>query len=231
VPGTAAAADVAPADWLVRGVRGFAESVHSLVPAGFSAYVRIFHPAFRRGQQVRWAEIAAANGTLAHPGMQLCALTGSARFEQEPQASLYDRVPDEGTLPPELGRPLTTTLARHTRTPQRCWLAVWHGFGALPSETRAAPTFALPNREYHLLVGPVAAATLTPEPPFRQSPNIWWPDDRAWCVATEIDLKSTYVGCGDACREALLALPELEAVAIDPATGIDWRSDVLNPFE
>lgn len=228
--GIAAAADVAPADWIVSGVRGFAESVLSLVPAGFPAYVRIFHPAYRRGEQVRWAEIAAANGTRAHPGMQLCALAGSERFEQDPQPGVYDQVPAEGTLPPELARPLTATLARHTGTPERCWLAVWHGFGALPDEIRAAPTFALPHREYHLLAGPVAAAASSLEPPFRQSPNIWWPDDRAWCVATEIDLKSTYVGCDDACGDALLALPELEAAAIDPATGVDWRSDVLNPF-
>ena len=26
------------------------------------------------------------------------------------------------------------------------------------------------------------------------SPSIWWPEDRAWCVATDIDLFDTYVG-------------------------------------
>jgi hypothetical protein len=32
------------------------------------------------------------------------------------------------------------------------------------------------------------------------------------------------------CREDLVGRAELEAYEIDPATGIDWRSDTLNPF-
>jgi hypothetical protein len=57
---------------------------------------------------------------------------------------------------------------------------------------------------------------------------VWWPDDRAWCVATDIDLNSTYIGCDDACRAEILALSEVEALPIDPATGIDYRSDLRN---
>jgi hypothetical protein len=64
-----------------------------------------------------------------------------------------------------------------------------------------------------------------------QSPNLWWPDDHAWCVATEIDLKSTYVSCDEACAAEILARAELEALTIDPASGIDWRSDLLNPLD
>ena len=39
------ALDASAASWVVAGLRGFAESVLSLVPAGFPAYGRIFHPA------------------------------------------------------------------------------------------------------------------------------------------------------------------------------------------
>ena len=59
--------------------------------------------------------------------------------------------------------------------------------------------------------------------------SLWWPDDRAWCVATEIDLNTTYVGCDEPCRDAILATSEFEALAIDPATGITCASDLLNP--
>jgi hypothetical protein len=39
-----AAVDARAADWVVAGLRGFGESVLSLVPPGFSEYLRVFHP-------------------------------------------------------------------------------------------------------------------------------------------------------------------------------------------
>src|SRR5690349_23203664 len=41
--------------------------------------------------------------------------------------------------------------------------------------------------------------------------NLWWPDDRAWCVVTDIDLTSTYVGGSAGCIGELLAHTGLEA--------------------
>jgi hypothetical protein len=64
-----------------------------------------------------------------------------------------------------------------------------------------------------------------------ESPSLWWPDDHAWCVASEIDLDTTYIGCSEACRDDLLAVPEIEALSIDPATGITFDSDLVNPLE
>jgi hypothetical protein len=49
-------------------------------------------------------------------------------------------------------------------------------------------------------------------------------------VATEVDLRATYIACAEACRDDLIARPELEAYEIDPSCGIDCRSDGLNPF-
>jgi hypothetical protein len=43
-------------------------------------------------------------------------------------------------------------------------------------------------------------------------PNIWWPDDRAWCVASEIDLPYTYVGGEQGLIEEILTHPALEAL-------------------
>lgn len=31
------------------------------------------------------------------------------------------------------------------------------------------------------------------------TPSLWWPDDRTWCVATEIDFRWTYVGGSQVC--------------------------------
>jgi hypothetical protein len=230
-----AARDMTAADWIVADIEGFGASVLSLVPCGFACYVRVFHPAYRLAGEtlspVRWEEIAAANGTRVHAAMQLHAVARHLKYLHERQPGVYDVPPRVGTLAPEAAGSLAEMLARHTSTPARCWFAVWIGFGALRADIRAAPTFHLPSREYHLLVGPVTAAVENAmEPPSRQSPNLWWPDDRSWCVATEIDLNSTYIGCDDSCADEILATPGLEAFAIDSGAGIDWRSDSVNPW-
>jgi hypothetical protein len=225
------AEDTKAADWIVAALRTFAKSVTSLVPEGYPAYVRVLHPAYRDQQPVRWSEIASANGTQAHAGMQLCGLTGSYRFEREAQPGVYERAPIEGSLPAEIRPSLAGVLSQQTRTPDRCWFAVWNGYGnAKREDVQRAPTFKVPAREYHLLRAAIESIhdeMLTP--PWRQCANIWWSDDHAWCIATEIDLKTTYIGCSEACRDALTAAADLEAMPIDPTTGISWKSDLLNP--
>lgn len=226
----APASDVGPAEWVIDGLRGFAESVHSFVPEGFAKYARVFHPAYLRGEPVRWAEIAAANGKPAHVGMQLHALTGSADLYNIPsQPGLFDYRPRDGALPISLVRALLPVLSRHTTTPANCWFAVWEGWGALRGDFAAAPKFDLPGRAYHLLTGPIEAATenvtavvVDPSLPFLseyafQSASLWWPDDHAWCVATEIDFDSTYVGCDDRCCDEILSLGDVESFEVDPA--------------
>jgi hypothetical protein len=229
--------DTSPADWFVAGIADFGTSVVSLVPRGFAAYVRVFHPA-KRGPwpnptPVRWSEIAELNGTKAHAEMQLVAITGSFHFQNNPQLGVFDHAPEEQSLPSDLATALSAVLAGHTSTPDRCWFAVWNGFGGTyaPGLT-SAPTFVVPARAYHLARGPVdtaAESVLAKDGSRVQSASIWWPDDHAWCVATEIDLNTTYIGCAEACRDAIRALPGIEALEIDPEAGISWLSDSLNP--
>ena len=234
--------EIEAADWIVAALRTFAESVLSLVPEGFSSYVRVFHPAYRFDRQspelwetrtrLRWAEVAAANGTRPHPGMQWLALTRGYEFLHRAQPGVYDYPPREGSLPDELVRPLTAVLRRHTAAAERCWFAVWNGFGGgMREDIRSAATFRVPGRDYFLLRGPIGAISESAlsHAHYYQSVNIWWPDDRAWCVATEIDLDTTYIGCSEACRDNFLAERELEALEVDPASGITYTSDTINP--
>jgi hypothetical protein len=130
---------------------------------------------------------------------------------------VFDFRPRDGTLPPELVGPLARALASHTTTPERCWFAVWEGWGDIRSDVARAPKFEVPNRAYHLLSGPLDAVLESVTNYEGQSASLWWPDDHAWCVATEIDFNTTYIGCDDACSEAIRALPELEALPTDPA--------------
>ena len=205
----------------------FAESVVSIVPAGFEAYARILHPAGQGDRPVTWAEVAASTGRTSHREMQWEALVGAEYYQPGP-ADCWDREPRWGTLPAEVARPLVSTLRQQTERAEESWLAVWEGWGDLSPQIRLAPTFELPHRRYHLLNGSIEAA-IAPQPNSQQSASIWWPADRAWCVATEVDLRSTYVGGSSACIDQVLASGSFEAFKIEPNDGITMASDTINP--
>lgn len=62
-----------------------------------------------------------------------------------------------------------------------------------------------------------------------QSPNLWWPDDRSWCVSTEIDFRSTYVGGSQPAIRSILEDPHLESFTAALTDRIGAWSDTLNP--
>ena len=97
-----------------------------------------------------------------------------------------------------------------------------------PTEHR---TLKLPNRGYYLATGPLEAAldTVYGVRWDYQSASIWWPDDRAWCVATEIDLDWTYVGGSKECVAAVLSSAALEALPAQLSDGVAYDSDPINP--
>jgi hypothetical protein len=226
--------DVASAAWVAEAVRPFTEHVvGGLVPPVFPAYARIFHPAARyvglEDVDVTWAEVAAANHTVAHPAMEWGSITGAMEFfDEADQSPLWDGAPAMGHLPSAVATRLIGVLARHTATPQDCWFGVWAGFGHLVAE---APTLALPGREHWLLRGPIglAAANLAPEPA-EQSANLWWPADRAWFVATDIDLVTTYLGGSRACVDDVVGAAGLEAAEVAPTQSVTWDADTVNPL-
>ena len=64
--------DISTGVWISSGRRrGTPGTVGALVPAAFDAYARVLHPAVRYDGdddvEVPWAEVAAHNGTVAHP--------------------------------------------------------------------------------------------------------------------------------------------------------------------
>ncbi|RBY78236.1 hypothetical protein DQ238_13380 [Geodermatophilus sp. TF02-6] len=220
--------------WIVEALRPFGRHVvGSLVPPVFPAHARVFHPAVRYhgldDVDVTWAEVAAHNGTAAHPAMEWGSITGSMEFfEEADQSPLWNGAPARGHLPVSVAERLAAVLARHTTTPDDCWFGVWHGFGSVSADR---PTLTLPGRQHWLVRGPVglAAANLAPEPA-EQSANLWWPADRTWCVATDIDLVTTYVGGSRACVDELLATDGLETAEVDAGQRTTWDADTLNPL-
>ena len=118
-------ADVQPAQWVLDGLDApNTHRVGAIVPRGFERYARIFHPGWRlEGRErvrARWADVATPTRCRAHALMQWQSIAASANDILDP--------PDEGTLPPEVARPLREILSLHTG-PEPCWLAAWRGLG------------------------------------------------------------------------------------------------------
>lgn len=81
-------------------------------------------------------------------------------------------------------------------------------------------TFHLPARTYHLFEGELAQALqigawITDTWFALQSPNLMWPEDRSWLVATEIDFDSTLVGGTRLLIDDLLVSADLEVLPVD----------------
>jgi hypothetical protein len=173
-----------------------------------------------------------------------------------PSLTGWDDGPRLGVLPESQGAVLAEILARQTTTPDGCWFCLWDGYGDLsegsttfvqatlssepkpPPMTpeqlrqlfrwpqphrRVAPRVRLPHRDYVLYRGAVAHGW-----GWAQGPNIWWPDDRSWCVASEIDFPYTYVGGGQQLIDEILAHPALEALPSAPDQAITADGDKIN---
>ena len=115
----------------------------------------------------------------------------------------------------ELVDQIAALLGSNTSTPEAGWFAVWEGYGFFDvSDLSQVPKLDLPNRRYFLLTGAVAAAALLERPdPSRsrgfQPPDLWWPEDRSWFVATDTDLPWSYVGADEGvCGELARCFPD-----------------------
>lgn len=222
--------DVSPAAWIIDGVRPFGSGVGSLVPGGFEAYARVFHPAQLGGVDVRWSTVAEANGRVAHPGMEWVAITGAWRYlNDDVQPGLWDRAPADGSLELRTVSALARVLDEHSSA-QRYWYAFWEGYGVMPPSWERYPKVPMEQRAMYLFAGSRAdAATTMPIFTWEQSATLWWPDDHAWCVATELDLMSTYVAASRSCVQAIRGCTELEAAEVAADQSLAWDGDRVNP--
>ena len=229
--------DVSAASWVADSLSDFG-TLRSMLPDGLEAYARVFHPAYVDGDEarpVRWSTVASWTGKTAHPLMQfnyIAGLGSSIRdmYKDPPWGSH----PRDGSIPEAECRALVETLRGFTATPSNCYFCLWEGYGNI--DTRLYPDDSrvrAPGRDYLLFRGPLDAIMAFIDrdgafPFWGDSPNIWWPEDRAWCVATDIDLYDTYVGGGRECVGAVLNNPKLEALptTIDAALHLD--SDTIN---
>lgn len=230
--------DVSAGAWVHEGLSRFAAGhrhhlVGDVVPPVFEAYARVLHPAHRRTgpaagdvEPVTWGEVAEANERIAHPLMEWDFIT-AASHRGRGQRGLWDEGPAIGDLDGVTARALIAVLASFTTTADRCWFALWEGNSILDDVRDRAGRMQAGWMGMFVIADAITAA----DNRFRTllSPNLWWPQDRAWCVATNIDLMASYVGGSRQCIEAILASSELEAFEVSAEMSVQWDSDSVNP--
>lgn len=254
----------AEADWIADQQAPFGSGISAIVPNGFQAYARVFHPAVdKNNEPMRWADVAAKSGRTMHRLAQFHAINRHAITAVDPAVN----GPENGNLVPHLLKLLCATLSGYTHTPASCFFCLWEGYGWLdPGQSGRGVVFTpigysgpppppfgysdevpefiraavmaesrvyLPGRDYLLFEGPLEGATdfgwyLTTDHFMPQSPNLFWPEDRAWCVASEIDLYCTLVGGSHAQVDSLISNPALEAWHVFPDDPVTSDSDELN---
>jgi hypothetical protein len=200
-------------------------TVASFVPATLPAHGRILHPLHGDEGLVRWAEFA---GHSLEPGIRFNELVGLPDdFVRHSSLPRPWHQPDDGSLPRVVCAALATALAEHTSTPDDCFFALWVGYGWLELAQLAAerkPQLALEHRDCYVFRGPVGAAiAVESSQGWFQSPTAWWPADRAWFVATDVDGYCSYVGASADAIDALVRSTDVEVLAcraddfIDPS--------------
>ena len=227
--------DVTSAQWVEESLMDFG-SVRALVPEGFSAYARVFHPAYlddSQEQPVRWSTVASWTGRTVHPQMQFERI---ANLSEDPgdiyQDPPWGSLPQHGSIPENECLTLVDVLRGFTSTPDQCYFCLWEGYGNIDTRLyKASARVKAPGRSYLLFRGPIDAVMaflVGKRTWWGDSPNIWWPGDRAWCVATDIDLVDTYVGGSEECIDAVLNHPDLEALPTTLDARLDIGGDTLN---
>lgn len=237
-PGVVPAAGAQGARWLAERMlesSGATRLVGSITPTGFEAYVRILHPAIkwegpdRTLRRVRWADVAASVGGAVHPEVQWQSLIQRSQATDGPPP--WTEEPSLGGMDRQTASALVDVLQGHTATPNDCWLAVWTGWGGWDDFAPRAPIIELQGRTYMLLRAPIAAIAkgiVAGSAGGSVGPSLWWPDDVAWCVATDIDFVWTYVSSSRECAANIRDHPQLEAVSVRPEHRCDVDSDSIN---
>ena len=135
-PATEWSTDVAQGEWFTARLDAPHDGIGFLVPSGFEAMARIFHPIEqerdRDEQEVAtttWAAVAAANDRIVHPEMQLHCIAAPLGTRPEFVSNAPPFV-SEGELPARERRELAKILGSVSGV-DRCWFGVWDGYGQL----------------------------------------------------------------------------------------------------
>lgn len=214
--------------------------------------------AFRSGRghsvAIRWSDVAASNLPIVY-GRALYEENGVTRSRLTQYRRLADGRwildklngedlvplirsgdswiggPREGSLEPDLAGTLQGVLAMATGTPGSCWFGIWEGYGHLTESQRKAPALAAPHRRWRLFRAPLTAIgqSFFGNDIEHLYANLVWPEDRSWCVATEINAEATYLGGREELIAEVIANADLEAERVSLDRRLATLRDVLQP--
>ena len=236
--------DPATGRWVEEAFGGHFAHVEALVPRGYEAYARLLHPALTQEHwPVRWSTIAEWSGKTYHTLMSFKGISvPKPGYGSTGKPWAYE--PEEDVRGLEDIVALSCFLADYTGTPDEYYFAVWDGYGGFsagasalmttsggipllpPADVERAKRIKGVGREYLLYSGPASFNDF--DFPGLDGPNIWWPADRSWCVSTDIDLDSTYIGASEECVERLLSHPSLEALRTTSDAPVYMAADTIN---
>jgi hypothetical protein len=214
--------DLNPAAWIEPQLRPGTFDVSMTVPQGFEAYARILFPFIGEDiltdgrvtdqEHVTWTETARRNGRVPHALMERETIVAPGA-EEDSSRELTD----------EQVNALLPILTRHTAS-EHSYFLLWSGFGDLNQLVfERQPRVVHPMRDFYLLRGALSTYRNLPD-----SPNYWWPDDRAWCLCTDTDFYWAYIAGSAACIGEVLAVPELDAYETNPSNPARSGMDVIN---
>ena len=248
----------AAGSWIADRLSGSFGAVTLQVPNGYDAYVRILHPASdSEGNPVRWAYVASSFGKVSHRRMQWYALLGMSGAEDSSGGLWTGDDPPTGEMSLEELDELCKILTAHTGGAEDCYFGLCTIQGWLDSFSTCElrPLLRLPmGRDYIVFAGPLWAVdqisrVYTKDSkqakrfPFRGSygsedvefgdisrdvPNLIWPSDHSWFVASEVDFDSTLVGGDAKLVEAIVNSPRFEAWQMEPTDSLAADADTLN---
>jgi hypothetical protein len=187
--------------------------VASFVPASFPAVAQVLHRWQRSdGTSATWREVAAELGFAS-----VAELDATREGHVIPAAQAEGFSELEGELDQETAEALVEVLAEATESPGDVFVAVWEGWGDVPLERfPGAARLATEHRGHFLLRGPLQGVLTTVS--LGGFPGtvagLWWPADRAWFVATEIDAGWTFVAGSQSLVDRVLRHPRLESTAV-----------------
>ncbi|WEG13276.1 hypothetical protein PU629_02615 [Pullulanibacillus sp. KACC 23026] len=217
------------AKWLMDKLYPFESYLAgSVIPEGFEAYARILHPAtsLKDGQPVTWAEIAQWSGRIYHPEMQFESIGTPIKGKRLAEKPWDGQLPY--SMPNSQLKALANLLAPFTQTPDSIWCLVWEGRVGQLKKT-GHPLVSKPNRRYYLFNGCIHDLGSDEFEKSRcEPPEYWFPEDKAWCVATDMDIFWTYVGGSYECVDSILHSRQLESVPAKLRSGLTVESDRIN---
>ncbi|MPZ00579.1 MAG: hypothetical protein GEU97_21910 [Actinophytocola sp.] len=177
-----------------------------------------------------WDGDEPGEGNLAEPA--LTALFRLLIRHTDPDAECYCALWDGWGFGAETPAVTTVVAVRRPRWLRWLWPKARPGLVPSPSSfaVLTGPRLRHPGRDYLLFSGQLETAIETGfDVRFgSQSPNLFWPADRTWCVATEIDFDSTLVAGSTSLIDDVLTDPALEAWPVHPGDSLTHDGDTLN---